>query len=395
MADRVQGRAHSLPKEERRADTSRWLHPNRVVVPPAGREAIMELLHNGHPGISRMKSIARSYVWWPNMDKQLEEKVKKCNTCQMTRHSTPPTPMHPWEWPKRPWTRIHVDYAGPFLSKMFLIVVDAHSKWMEVAIVNSASSTATIEKLRGMFATHGLPETLVSDNGTAFTSNEFQEFLKCNAIQHVRSAPYHPASNGQAEWAVQTFKNGMKRSTSNSLETRVSRFLFHYRTTPNTITGHSPAELMMGRQLRSHLTLVWPDVAARVTANQHRQKEYHDRSAREKHFQDSDPVYVCDFPTGNSWLPGRVKEVQGQSSVLVELNDGRIVRRHVDHTRSRVESVPASDESVPASDEDDGWEMVEVSSDSAHQEDRVPEQLPLRQSTRTRTQRTFFDPSSY
>ena len=97
-----------------------------------------------------------------------------------------------------------------------------------------------------------------------FTRKEFQDFLSRNGIHHVRSAPYHPSSNGQAEQAMQIFKKGMKRSTSDSLETRVSRFLVHYCTTPNTTMGHTPAELMMGRQLRLHMTLVCPSIAMQV-----------------------------------------------------------------------------------------------------------------------------------
>ena len=133
---------------------------------------------------------------------------------------------------------------------MYLIVVDAHSKWMETAIVNSATTAATIEKLRSMFATYGLPEILVSDNGTMFTSLDFENFMNRNGIHHIRTAPYHPSSNGQVKRAVQIFKEGMERFTTGTLETRVSRFLFHYRNTPHTTTGVTPAELMMGRQLR-------------------------------------------------------------------------------------------------------------------------------------------------
>ena len=94
---------------------------------------------------------------------------------------------------------------------------------MEIEIVNSASSASTIERLRSMFSTHGLPETIVSDNGTAFTSGEFQEFVEENGIRHIK--PYHPSSNGQVERAVQRFKEGMKKNLSGSLETRLSRFL--------------------------------------------------------------------------------------------------------------------------------------------------------------------------
>ena len=246
---------------------------NRVVVPQAGCKRVMEQLHDGHPGISRMKSLARSFVWWPQMDDDIADRVKSCNQCQLTRHAPQPAPLHPWEWPDRPWVRLHIDYAGPYLGKWFLIVVDAHSKWLDVKIVNSATTTSTIDHLRSLFATHGLPEMVVSDNGSVFTSIEFQEFCSKNGIKHVKSAPYHPASNGLAERAVQTFKEAMKRADPQEvLSTRVSRFLFKYRLTPHSTTGISPAELLLGRRPRSHFDFMVPNLATKVRHKQFSQK---------------------------------------------------------------------------------------------------------------------------
>ena len=152
-----------------------------------------------HPGITRMKGLARSYVWWPGMDAAIEDRAKECYLCQESQKSPVKAPLHPWEWPERAWARVHVDFAGPFEDHMFLLLVDAHSKWMEIHPVKRADSKTTIQKLRTIFATHGLPEMLVSDNGSVFTSAEFQEFTSRNAIRHVTTAPYHPSSNGLAE----------------------------------------------------------------------------------------------------------------------------------------------------------------------------------------------------
>ena len=113
-----------------------------------------------------MKSLARSFVWWPSIDKDLEAKVKHCDPCQKSHKLPASAPIQPWEFPKRPWSRLHVDYAGPFQGHMFLVVVDAHSKWLDVKVVKQATSTTTISALRSIFATHGIPELLVSDNGT-------------------------------------------------------------------------------------------------------------------------------------------------------------------------------------------------------------------------------------
>lgn len=109
-----------------------------------------------------------------------------------------------------------MDYAGPFLGEMFLLIADAHSKWMDVYPVKSATSQATIEKLRLSFSVFGLPKMLVLDNGTCFTSAEFESFMKQNGIDHVKSAPFHPSSDGLAERAVQTFKEGMKKIKGDS-----------------------------------------------------------------------------------------------------------------------------------------------------------------------------------
>ena len=267
-----------------------------------------------------MKSLARSAVWWPKIDAYLEQKVKKCEKCQVNKKNPAVSLLHPWEWPKRPWVRIHIDHAGPFQGKLFLLVVNAHSKWMEVVIVLSTSSQATIKALKPMFSCHGLPELIVSDNGIAFTSSEFQEFTKRNGIRHLTTAPYHPASNGLAERAVQTLKESLKRSTDRDMDTC-------YRTTPHSTTILSPAELLMGRKPRSHLDLLQPDLSSKVVEKQAAQKKGHDQQAKERVFQKDDPVHARNFGDGPRWVPGVIVAVNGPCMFEIKLDDGRTVRR--------------------------------------------------------------------
>ena len=113
--------------------------------------------------------------------------MKHYSKCQEHQHLPAKAPIHPWEWPNRPWACIHIDYTGPIKGKMVLIMVDAHSKWLEALVVNSATSHTTIEKLSSVFATHGLPEVLVSDNGSVFTSAKFDEFVRRSGIKHLTS----------------------------------------------------------------------------------------------------------------------------------------------------------------------------------------------------------------
>ena len=129
---------------------------------------------------------------------------------------------------------------------MISIIIDAYSKFIDAHVMTSSTTSATVVKLRQTFATHGLPHVLVSDNGPCFTSDEFAKFYTMNGIKHTRVSPYHPASNGLAERAVQTVKEGLRKTTGD-LETRLSRFLAQYRLTPQTTTGQAPSELLMNR----------------------------------------------------------------------------------------------------------------------------------------------------
>ena len=138
---------------------------------------------------------------------------------------------------------------------MFLILVDAHSKWMDIYTLSSITSEATICNLKASFSTHGLPDVLVTDNGPSFKSESFRQFVSMNGIQHLTSAPYRPASNGLAERAVQTFKNTMKKLSGRSVQDRVNLFLFCYRVTLQTTTEHSPAELLFNRHIKCPLDL--------------------------------------------------------------------------------------------------------------------------------------------
>ena len=148
---------------------------SRVVVPVQGREAVLQELHEGHPGMTKMKALARMYVWWPGMEKDIEMTVRTCAECQTVRATPPVAPLHPWKWPTRPWARLHLDYAGPFLGKM---LIDAHSKWIEANCTPSATSDMVIQELRTLFAQFGLPETIVTDNGSCFVSEEFEVFQR-------------------------------------------------------------------------------------------------------------------------------------------------------------------------------------------------------------------------
>ena len=215
------------------------------------------------------------------------------------------TPLHPWDWPRSPWSRVNVDYAGPFQNHILLVISDAHTKWLEVYITKSSTLLVTIEKLRSTFAIFGVPQTLVSDNGTRFTSAECEQLIKRNGIRHVTSSPYHPATNEHAERGVQMVKRGLSKMTEGSLQTRLSRFLFHYRIMPHATTGIAPAELMFDRLIHSPLTCQvqkWVQQQKIVTI-----KRLKNVPLR---------LMIWFLLEAAKWIPGIIIQVKGKGSVL-------------------------------------------------------------------------------
>ncbi|XP_039451054.1 uncharacterized protein K02A2.6-like [Culex pipiens pallens] len=213
------------------------LFSQRVVVPETYRKRILQRLHHGHPGMVRMKSLARSFVYWPHIDKQVEDTVKQCADCTAAAKSPPNTPPEAWPTPAGPWQRIHIDYAGPIDGLYFLIIVDAFSRWPEIYPTTTTTARATIQFLRSTFARLGLPMVLVSDNAAQFTCDEFESYCKANGITHILTAPYHPQSNGQAERFVDTVKRGMKKiNKGEPLQETLDVFLATYRSTPSGTT---------------------------------------------------------------------------------------------------------------------------------------------------------------
>ncbi|XP_060545570.1 uncharacterized protein K02A2.6-like [Pantherophis guttatus] len=237
---------------------------DRVVIPLRLREKVLTLLHEGHPGIVRMKGLARSYVWWPSMDTDITEWVERCQPCQESRSDPPMAPVREWERPQGPWSRIHIDFAGPFHGQTFMVIVDSFSKWLEIKLMKATTTDATIRELRQLFATHGLPDILVSDNGPQFTATQFEGYLAGLGIRHVLSALFHPASNGQAERFVRSAKEALSRLSPGDWQERIDKFLIAQHSTPCTATGRSPAELLMGWKLRGILDRLNPNYSPEV-----------------------------------------------------------------------------------------------------------------------------------
>ena len=185
------------------------LYSESVVIPKKLQNRILRDFHTGHPGINAVKSLMRSYVYWPKMDNDITDIIEKYNGCALAAKA-PPLLLNLGQ-NRKPWQRIHVDFAGPKEDFYYLIVVDSYSKWPEVLRCRRPTTGTTIGFLHELFARFGVVDCVVSDNGSQFTSVEFKEFYENFQIKHITSPQYHPRSTGQAERFVNTLKRALKK----------------------------------------------------------------------------------------------------------------------------------------------------------------------------------------
>ncbi|KAK6761920.1 hypothetical protein RB195_022856 [Necator americanus] len=269
---------------------------HRIVVPASLQEAVLKQLQEGHQGMTRMKMLARGYLYWTNINRDIEEAVRHFRNCQEAAKMPKKTVLNSWT------------YTGPLNGRMYLVVVDAYSKWPEVFEMSSSSTTAMLRELRMLFARFGNPRMIVSDNGTQFTAKEFQEFCDMQGIEHVCSPPFHQQSNGQVELFVDTLKRTLQKIKERGTSEKLAEFLQRCRRTPCASTpGHvSPAEK---KEIEEQFN--------------------HHHGAQKRSYHQEELVWVRDYRPGHEkWTPARVKNRYGGAVYDVLTEDDDLWKRH-------------------------------------------------------------------
>lgn len=313
----------------------------RLVIPTRLQQKIIQELHEGHPGGSRMKLLAQSFVYFPYIDELIEKFVRSCEACATTAKAPVKCSLQPWPIPHSPWSRLHIDYAGPIDGDYFLIIVDAFSKWPEIFKTKVTTSSRTIELISEALTRQGHCDTIVSDNGPQFASAEFDQFCKAQGIRHIKTAPYSPQSNGQAERFVDTFKRSIKKLSGN-IDQKLREFLSNYRRTPSYNLGRqSPAELLNNRTMKSRLHLLKPTLnnQSQTNSRSKQSKSQFDRhhGAKWREFKEGDDVYYQQHLSTNKWqwTPATIIERLGEVNYKIKISSDRTLKAHTSQLKFR------------------------------------------------------------
>jgi transposase InsO family protein len=311
------------------------LYMNRLFIPEAERAGVLQDIHAGHLGEAKCVGRASAVLWWPKMSTDIREMVKTCTVCAEFRVK-PREPLITTPLPDRPWWRLATDIFQ-MDDQIFLLTVDYFSRYVTVHnITGNMSTEGIVDKLEGLFYMLGIPNTLVSDNGPQFVSQQFQKFLEKLGIQHVTSSPRYPQSNGAAERAVRTIKSLMKKNVN------FRAALCAYRDSPLEC-GYSPSQLLFGRSLNSmgiiaHRQIELDRLRKSESSRRHHQETNYNKRHRARQcppFRVGQTVAVDDGVS-----PRQKATVIGSKGreVAVHTDSNQLLRRNRAHIYPRIEN---------------------------------------------------------
>lgn len=330
-------RAHWSYRDELSVIDGLVLKGSRIVIPQSLKENILDQLHYGHQGIEKTRLRARESVFWDNINKDVETMIKNCPICQEHQPAQQRETLLPHDIPKRPWEVLGTDMFN-FQGAEYLLVADYYSKYFIVRkLGQDTTSSKVISALKQVFAEHGLPEKVFSDNGPQFSSGAFSQFAEQWSFQHITSSPHYPKSNGFIERHVQTVKAALTKAQQ--AKTDPDLVLLCLRTTPISPHLPSPMEILTGRKAKSNVPtkLINPqpkdNIRQELQQRQLNQKMQYDKTARDlPPLTPGQQVRHQDL-TGN-WKEGEIlRKCEEPRSYIVTTPAGQVLRRNRIHLR--------------------------------------------------------------
>lgn len=285
---------------------------NAVIIPKSMQKEILQKVHEGHLGSRYCINRIRDKIFWPNIYSQIKDYCNNCFTCSVHQNNNSKEELLSHEITQIPWYKLGADLFQ-FDNKDYLLVVDYYSKFIEIAQCNGTSSKNVILHMKSIFARHGIPQILVSDNGPQFSSSEFKKFVSDFDFKHITSSPRYPKSNGEAEAAVKVIKRLLSKCKHDGSDPYIA--LLNLRNTPKSFCP-SPSQLLYSRELNSkiptNVKFLKPKIHRynknKFGAYRNNQKDYYNRNARNlESLTPNQRVLFKKSPEDLLWTPGVVK----------------------------------------------------------------------------------------
>ncbi|XP_060073561.1 uncharacterized protein K02A2.6-like [Ylistrum balloti] len=291
------------------------LKGERIVIPESLQDEILSDLHVGHFGIEKTKLRARSIVYWHGMNTDIADMISRCSTCMDMRNNNQKEPLKPTPVPSGPWQVVGTDLFS-WNQSDFLIVTDYYSRYFEVAKLENTKSVTVITHLKSIFAQHGIPFEVRSDNGPQYSSSEFKTFATKWKFKHTTSSPYFAQANGLAEKSVQTMKRILEKTNANGQDPYLA--LLEYRNSPTDT--ESPAQLLMSRELRSVLPVTQLKLQPRVVSSEHVQKTRQKSQQKQKKYFDIGAKRLSELNDGDIRFVLNTEDNGLQETFIITLN---------------------------------------------------------------------------
>ena len=223
------------------------LRQNKIIIPASLQRHIVELGHEAHQSVDKTRQLLNQFIWFPGMNKLIEDVVNQCRTCLTNTDRKQLEPLRPNPLPPGVWLYLAADFHGPLPDgQYFFVLIDEYSRFPIVKIIKSLAARPVIAVLSEIFNLFGRPTHLRTDNGSPFQSYELQQFLDHMGVKHIRVTPYWPRANGLVERFMRNLNRVIRNSKVNNTDWKqdLDIFLRNYRNTPHETTGVPPATLL-------------------------------------------------------------------------------------------------------------------------------------------------------